>query len=58
MKAGAKTDVYAGHRFSTLKKIAALRAMELTTEVPDVVAEESSKEELSRDLEGTEIQAC
>ena len=50
-----ETDVYAGHRFSTLKKIAALRAMELTTEVPDVVAEESSKEELSRDLEGTKF---
>ena len=51
-----ETDVYAGHRFSTLKKIAALRAMELTTEVPDVVAEESSKEELSRDLEGKTFQ--
>ena len=50
-----ETDVYAGHRFSTLKKIAALRAMELTTEVPDVVAEESSKQELSRDLEGTKF---
>jgi len=50
-----ETDVYAGHRFSTLKKIAALRAMELTSEVPDVVAEESSKEELSRDLEGTKF---
>lgn len=50
-----ETDVYAGHRFSTLKKIAALRAMELTTEVPDVVAEESSKKELSRDLEGTKF---
>ena len=51
-----ETDVYAGHRFSTLKKIAALRAMELTSEVPDVVAEESSKEELSRDLEGKTFQ--
>ena len=50
-----ETDVYAGHRFSTLKKIEALRAMELTSEVPDVVAEESSKEELSRDLEGTKF---
>jgi HK97 family phage major capsid protein/HK97 family phage prohead protease len=50
-----QADVYAGHRFSTLKKIAALRAMELTTEVPDVVAEESSKKELSRDLEGTKF---
>ena len=50
-----ETDVYAGHRFSTLKKIAALRAMELTSEVPDVVAEESSKQELSRDLEGTKF---
>ena len=50
-----ETDVYAGHRFSTLKKIAALRAMELTSEVPDVVAEESSKKELSRDLEGTKF---
>ena len=50
-----EADVYAGHRFSTLKKIAALRAMELTTEVPDVVAEESSKKELSRDLEGTKF---
>jgi HK97 family phage prohead protease len=29
--------------------------MELTTEVPDVVAEESSKKELSRDLEGTKF---
>ena len=48
-------DVYVGHRFSTLKKIAALRAMELTSEVPDVVAEESSKQELSRDLEGTKF---
>ncbi len=47
-----KTDVYVGHRFSTLTKIEALRAMELTSEVPDVVAEESPKEELSRDLEG------
>ena len=50
------TDVYVGHRFSTLKKIEALRAMELTSEVPDVVAEESSKEELSRDLEGKTFQ--
>lgn len=50
-----ETDVYAGHRFSTLKKIAALRAMELTSEVPDVVAEESSEKELSRDLEGTKF---
>ena len=50
-----ETDVYAGHRFSTLTKIEALRAMELTTEVPDVVAEESSKKELSRDLEGTKF---
>lgn len=49
------TDVYVGHRFSTLTKIEALRAMELTSEVPDVVAEESSKEELSRDLEGTKF---
>ena len=50
-----ETDVYAGHRFSTLTKIEALRAMELTSELPDVVAEESSKEELSRDLEGTKF---
>ena len=52
----SETDVYAGHRFSTLKKIAALRAMELTTEVPDVVAEESSEQGLSRDLEGQTFQ--
>ena len=51
-----ETDVYAGHRFSTLKKIAALRAMELTTEVPDVVAEESPEQGLSRDLEGKTFQ--
>jgi HK97 family phage major capsid protein/HK97 family phage prohead protease len=50
-----QTDVYVGHRFSTLTKIEALRAMELTSEVPDVVAEESSKKELSRDLEGTKF---
>ena len=50
-----QADVYVGHRFSTLTKIEALRAMELTTEVPDVVAEESSKQELSRDLEGTKF---
>ena len=50
------TDVYVGHRFSTLRKIEALRAMELTSEVPDVVAEDSSKEELSRDLEGKTFQ--
>jgi HK97 family phage prohead protease len=50
-----KTDVYVGHRFSTLTKIEALRAMELTSEVPDVVADESSKKELSRDLEGTKF---
>ena len=50
------TDVYVGHRFSTLKKIEALRAMELTSEVPDVVAEESPKQELSRDLEGKTFQ--
>jgi HK97 family phage major capsid protein/HK97 family phage prohead protease len=50
-----QTDVYVGHRFSTLTKIEALRAMELTSELPDVVAEESSKEELSRDLEGTKF---
>lgn len=41
-----QTDVYVGHRFSTLTKIEALRAVELTTEVPDVVAEESSKKRI------------
>jgi len=50
-----ETDVYVGHRFSTLTKIEALRAMELTSEVTDVVAEENSEKELSRDLEGTKF---
>lgn len=45
-----ETDVYAGHRFSTLKKIAALREMEVTQEEP--ILEEKSA---ARDLEGTKL---
>jgi len=50
------TDVYAGHRFSTLTKIAALRAMESESEAPEVVAEEDSKKDLTRDIEGEKFQ--
>lgn len=51
-----ETDVFVGHKFSTLRKIEALRAMDLNLEVSDEVAEEDSQKELSRDLEGKTFQ--
>ena len=51
-----ETDVYAGHRFSTLKKIAALRAMEVNPEAPEVIAEEEPKKDLTREIEGSKFQ--
>ena len=52
-----ETDVYAGHRFSTLTKIAALREMEIVKEeVAAVEAEVEPEENLVRDLEGSKFQ--
>jgi len=50
------TETKVGHRFSTLTKIEALRAMEVDSEAPEVVAEEESKKDLTREIEGTKFQ--
>lgn len=50
------TETKVGHRFSTLTKIEALRAMEVNSEAPEVVAEEESKKDLTREIEGTKFQ--
>ena len=50
------TETMVGHRFSTLTKIEALRAMEVDSEAPEVVAEEESKKDLTREIEGTKFQ--
>jgi HK97 family phage major capsid protein/HK97 family phage prohead protease len=50
-----ETDVYAGHKFSTLRKIEALREMEVQEEV-HYAALEKEQETLSRDLEGKTFQ--
>jgi len=50
-----ETDVYAGHKFSTLNKIEALREMEVQEEV-HYAAFDEEHQKLSRDLEGKTFQ--